>query len=112
MRGEIWDIAVDIRVGSPTYGAWVSRTLTDAPGQALYVPPGFAHGFCALTDGAELAYKVTALYDPTDEAGIRWDDPALQIPWPVAAPLLSAKDVQLPTLLEAQAQGLLPHYAP
>jgi dTDP-4-dehydrorhamnose 3,5-epimerase len=107
-RGEVWDVAVDVRVGSPTFGRWMSRTLTERPGEALFIPPGFAHGFCALTDGAELIYKVTTPYDATDDFGVRWDDPALGIPWPVPAPLLSAKDVQLPSLAEAERLGELP----
>ncbi len=112
LRGEIWDVVVDVRVGSPTYGRWVGMTLTEAPGTALYVPEGFAHGFCALTDDAEVLYKCTAAYDPADEAGVRWDDPALAIAWPVRAPRLSAKDAALPTLAEAAAADRLPRWTP
>lgn len=103
--GKVWDVAVDLRPWSPTFGRWVAVELTDEPGTALFIPEGFAHGFCALTERADLAYKCTAPYDPTDDLGVRWDDPALAIPWPVRDPSVSPKDAAQPTLAEAQAAG-------
>jgi len=90
--GEIWDVAVDIRPGSPTFGRWHAVTL-DAESQAqLYVPVGFAHGFCVTSDVAEVQYKVSNPYDPTTELTIAWDDPDLGVAWPVRDPVLSARD--------------------
>lgn len=107
--GRIWDVAVDVRVGSPTFGRWVGLELDDAPGTALYIPAGFAHGFCVLTASADVAYLCSAPYDPADDWGVAFDDPALGIPWPVTAPITSAKDRQHPTLAEAAAMpGRLP----
>lgn len=101
LRGEIYDVAVDIRKGSPTYGRWVSTTLTDRTPAAVFVPPGFAHGFCVLSDGADVLYKCTEEYAPELDRGIRWDDPDLAIPWPTTAPILSPRDAKWPTLDEA-----------
>lgn len=98
--GEVVDVAVDIRVGSPTYRQWVSVHLSAENGKMVYVPPGFAHGFCVLSDEAGLAYKVTQEYDPQAESGIRWNDPEIGIEWPVADPIVSAKDAVLPSLAE------------
>ena len=109
VRGEVWDVAVDIREGSPTFGRWFGMTLSEARRQLLWIPPGFAHGFCVLSESADFLYKCTALYDPADDRGIRWDDPALGIEWPIADPILSAKDRALPSL--AQAAGALPAWA-
>ena len=92
VRGEIWDVAVDIRRDSPTFGQWVGETLSEANRKQLYVPPGCAHGFCVLSDAAIVHYKCTDFYDPADEVGIAYDDPALAISWPVSHPLLSPKD--------------------
>src|SRR6478736_8931448 len=100
VRGEIWDIAVDIRPGSPTFGKWAAATLSETNHHQLWVPPGFAHGFCVVSEEAEVEYKCTELYDRADEIGVRWDDPSLCIEWPVKTPLLSAKDLALPTLAE------------
>jgi dTDP-4-dehydrorhamnose 3,5-epimerase len=111
-RGAVWDVAVDVRIGSPTFGRWTGVTLTDEPGAALYIPPGFAHGFCALDDDSELIYKCTAAYDAADDRGVLWNDPVIGIEWPAGAPHLSAKDVNLPTLAEAEALGFLPRYVP
>lgn len=99
--GEIFDVAVDIRRGSPTYGRWVGVTLSAENHCLLYVPVGFAHGFCVLSAEADVVYRVTAEYAPAYDRGIRWDDPALGIAWPVSAPLLSPKDAQWPGLAEA-----------
>ena len=92
VSGEIWDVAVDIRRDSPTFGKWVGETLSEANRKQLYIPPGCAHGFCVLSDIAIVHYKCTTFYDPGDEVGIAYDDPALAIPWPVTQPLLSPKD--------------------
>ncbi len=102
LRGEIYDVAVDIRRGSPTYGRWAAVRLSEADHTMLYVPPGFAHGFCVLSEGADVLYKCTEEYDPALDRGIRWDDPDLGIPWPVPDPVLSEKDRALPRLWEAE----------
>jgi dTDP-4-dehydrorhamnose 3,5-epimerase len=101
VRGEIFDVAVDIRRGSPTFGRWVGERLSDDDFFQLWVPPGFAHGFCVLSEIAEVEYKCTALYDRDDEIAIAWDDPEIAIDWPVAEPILSAKDLAALTLAEA-----------
>lgn len=92
IAGEIWDVAVDVRPGSPTFGKWTAVTLSAANFAQLYVPPGCAHGFCVLSAEAQVEYKCTELYDPADEMGIAYNEPALAIPWPVADPLLSTRD--------------------
>ena len=92
IRGAIFDVAVDIRRGSPTFLRWVGATLSGENFRQLYVPPGFAHGFCVMSDIAEVEYKCTELYQPSDELCIIWNDPAIAIDWPVAAPLLSERD--------------------
>ncbi|MEZ4590093.1 MAG: dTDP-4-dehydrorhamnose 3,5-epimerase [Chloroflexota bacterium] len=99
--GEIFDVAVDIRRGSPTFGQWVGEVLSAENGRLLYVPPGFAHGFCVLSETADLLYKTTAYYHPASDRGIIWNDAQIGIVWPIAQPLLSAKDAQLPPLAEA-----------
>lgn len=100
-RGEIFDVAVDIRKGAPTYGQWIAQVLSAENGCMLYVPPGFAHGFCALSEEADVMYKVTAEYAPELDRGIVWNDPAIGIAWPIAEPILSAKDARLPRLEDA-----------
>lgn len=99
--GSIWDVAVDIRKGSPTYGTWVAAELSLANGLAVYVPPGFAHGYCVTSERAAIVYKVTADYAPELERGIIWNDPTLAISWPVSTPVLSPRDARLPRLEEA-----------
>lgn len=94
VEGEIWDVAVDVRVGSPTFGRWVAEWLSAENFRQLYVPPGCAHGFCVTSESAQVEYKCTALYDPTDEVGIAYDDPTLAIPWPIEQPMLSNRDRQ------------------
>jgi dTDP-4-dehydrorhamnose 3,5-epimerase len=101
IRGEIFDVAVDIRKGSPTYGRWVSATLSDTNHRMLYVPVGFAHGFCVLSEEAGLVYHITAEYAQELEVGVLWNDPAIGIEWPISDPLLSQRDTQLPLLQEA-----------
>jgi dTDP-4-dehydrorhamnose 3,5-epimerase len=98
VRGEIFDVAVDIRPGSPTFGHHVAARLSEENFHQLFVPPGFAHGFCVLSEVAEVEYKCTALYDGKDEIGVRWDTAG--IAWPVERPLLSPKDAALPSLDE------------
>jgi dTDP-4-dehydrorhamnose 3,5-epimerase len=104
VSGEIFDVAVDIRPGSSTFGKWTAATLSAENFRQMFVPPGFAHGFCVLSDSAEIIYKCTDFYDPKDEIGLRWNDPAVGIAWPVNDPLLSAKDAALPTLAELRAR--------
>lgn len=99
--GEIFDVAVDIRRGSPTFGQWVGEILSAENGRLLYVPPGFAHGFCVLSETADLIYKTTNYYHPESEKGILWNDPQIGVAWPIVEPLLSARDQSLPTLAEA-----------
>ena len=92
VAGEIFDVAVDIRRGSPTFGRWVAARLSAENFRQLYIPPGFAHGFCVVSEVAQVEYKCTELYDAADEIGIAWNDPTLAIAWPVREPLLSDKD--------------------
>ncbi|MEJ2733362.1 MAG: dTDP-4-dehydrorhamnose 3,5-epimerase [Anaerolineae bacterium] len=101
LQGEIFDVAVDIRHGSPTYGRWVGERLSGQNGRMLYVPVGFAHGFCALSDRADVLYMVTDEYAPECDRGLLWNDPDIGIDWPITTPILSAKDAQLPTLRQA-----------
>jgi dTDP-4-dehydrorhamnose 3,5-epimerase len=92
IEGEIWDIAVDLRRGSATFGKWAAETLSAENFRQLYVPAGCAHGFCVLSPTTQVLYKCTELYDPADEIGIAYDDPDLAIPWPVENPILSDRD--------------------
>jgi len=98
--GKIFDVGVDIRQGSPTYGKWVGERLSAENKRMLYIPPGFAHGFCVLDELAEVLYKTTEEYSLEHDAGIRWNDPEIGIQWPIEHPILSAKDAALPTLRE------------
>ncbi len=104
IAGAVFDVAVDIRPGSADFGRWVGAELSAANRHLLWVPPGFAHGFCVLSEQADVLYKCTTHYVPADERAIRWDDPQLAIDWPLAgqAPLLSAKDAAAPTLAAAE----------
>lgn len=101
VRGRIWDVAVDIRRGSPHFGRWVAAELSEENKYMLYIPEGFAHGFVALED-SDVLYKCTSEYDPALDRGIIWNDPDIGIPWPVKDPLLSAKDSKLPRLRDAE----------
>jgi len=98
LQGEIFDVFVDLRPGSPGFGRWQGVVLSDQNKQMLYVPPWCAHGFCVLSDEAHIRYKVTAEYAPEAEAGIIWDDPDLAIQWPLTEPILSPRDQTWPTL--------------
>lgn len=101
IRGEIFDVVVDLRQGSPTYACWVSTVLSDHNKYLLYIPKGFAHGFAVLSEAADVIYKVTEEFSPEHDAGIAWDDPEIAIQWPDACPVLSAKDAALPRLRDA-----------
>lgn len=102
VRGRIFDVAVDLRRGSPTRGRWVGVVLDGRDGSLLWVPPGFAHGYCVLSSEADVAYGVTSEYAPRLDRGIRWNDPEIGVEWPVADPALSEKDRALPLLSEAE----------
>lgn len=99
-RGEILDVAVDLRRNSPTYGQWEAHVLDDIKHRQLFVPIGFGHGFAVLSEVADVAYQVSSYYDPTTEAGIAWNDPAVGVDWQVTDPLLSERDKNAPTLAE------------
>ena len=102
--GEVFDVAVDVRRGSPTYGQWEAVTLSEENHRQFYIPPGFAHGFCVLSDSALFSYKCTALYAPEHEVSIRWDDPDIGIEWPMDSPILSAKDQAAVRLCDLPAE--------
>jgi dTDP-4-dehydrorhamnose 3,5-epimerase len=104
--GEVFDVVVDVRAGSPTFGRWFGASLNGENQHQLYVPPGFAHGFCALRDNTLFSYKCTELYHRETELGVRWDDPDLAIEWPVVGPAVSEKDGRLPRLREIPAERL------
>jgi dTDP-4-dehydrorhamnose 3,5-epimerase len=97
-RGEVFDVAVDIDPASKTFGRWVGVHLSDENHRQLWIPPGYAHGFVVLSDVADFEYKCTALYHPGDEIGLIWNDPHVNIDWPISDPLISEKDARLPTL--------------
>jgi dTDP-4-dehydrorhamnose 3,5-epimerase len=105
VRGAIWDVAVDVRHGSPSFGKWAAAELSAENWQQLWVPVGFLHGYCTLTEVTEVIYKVTGPYDRSAERGVIWNDPDLALPWPVppGQALLSAKDLELPRLAECPA---------
>ena len=111
LEGEVYDVAVDIRHGSPTFGQWAGVMLTAENHRHFWIPEGFAHGFCVLSAHATFTYQCTALYDPQADAGIRWSDPEIGIDWPIAEPTLSDKDGKAPRLAEVGA-GRLPTYSP
>ncbi len=110
IEGEVFDVAVDVRVGSPTFGQWVGVTLSSDNKRQLYIPPGFAHGFCVTSDRALFSYKCTDYYLGENELGIAWDDDDVEIEWPVDAPLLSDKDRANPKLRDIP-RDRLPRYA-
>jgi dTDP-4-dehydrorhamnose 3,5-epimerase len=100
LSGKIWDVAVDIRPDSPTFGRWEAVELDGESHQQLFIPVGFAHGFCVLSDEAIVQYKVSAPYDPLLERSILWNDPFLSVPWPIQHPILSDRDQKSPLFLE------------
>lgn len=110
VEGTIFDVAVDIRVGSPTFGRWVGYELSEESFHQLWVPPGFAHGFCVVSESVQVEYKCTDLYDPDDELTVLWNDPEIGVEWPVGEPILSPKDQAASTLAELAAAGKLPVY--
>jgi dTDP-4-dehydrorhamnose 3,5-epimerase len=109
LEGEVFDVAVDVRVGSPTFGQWEGVTLSSENKRQLYVPPGFAHGFCVLSERAMFSYKCSDFYAARSEIGVAWDDPEIGIEWPIQSPRLSDKDQQNRRLQDIPADTL-PHY--
>lgn len=107
--GRVWDVAVDIRVGSPTFGRHAAAELSDDNFRQLWIPPGFAHGFCVLSEAADFEYKVTAPYRREGEIAVSWNDPELAVPWPLETPVLSERDASAPPL--AALRDRLPRYA-
>jgi len=99
-RGEIFDVAVDLRRGSPTYGQWEGHVLDDRAHRQLFVPAGFGHGFAVLSDVADVSYLLSSVYEPSTEAGIAWNDPDVGVEWPISEPLLSERDKSAPRLAE------------
>jgi dTDP-4-dehydrorhamnose 3,5-epimerase len=109
VEGSVWDVAVDIRVGAPTFGQWVGAEISAESGQQLFIPEGFAHGFVVLTEVVQIEYKCSDVYVPEDQLTLRWDDPQLAIAWPLkGAPILSDKDQSAPLLKDLM--HLLPRY--
>ena len=109
LDGEVYDVAVDIRRGSPTFGQWAGVMLTAENHRHFWIPEGFAHGFCVVSEFATFSYQCTDLYDAKADGGIRWNDPAIGIDWPISAPLLSDKDGKAPLLADV-APDRLPEY--
>jgi dTDP-4-dehydrorhamnose 3,5-epimerase len=112
LQGEVFDVAVDVRRGSPTFGRWHGITLSDENKRQFWVPPGFAHGFCVTSETALFSYKCTELYAPQHEMSIRWDDPTLAIDWPVTAPQVAEKDRLAPLFTDIDPARLLPFVTP
>ncbi len=104
--GAVFDVAADVNPDSPTYGQWVGVELSEENHRQLWIPPGYAHGFCVLSDIADFQYKCTALYHPESDGGVLWNDPVLAIDWPIVNPILSEKDKALPKLSEAKRSQL------
>ncbi|MCI0507729.1 MAG: dTDP-4-dehydrorhamnose 3,5-epimerase [Gammaproteobacteria bacterium] len=111
-RGEVFDVVVDIRVGSPTFGQWYGAVLNDNNHRQMYIPPGLAHGFAVLSETVDFVYKCTDYYHPEDEKGLLWNDPVIGIDWQINQPLLSEKDRNNKTLAELKAGNELPLYLP
>jgi dTDP-4-dehydrorhamnose 3,5-epimerase len=112
LAGEVYDVAVDIRTGSPTFGRWAAAVLTADNKRHFWVPEGFAHGFCVLSEAAIFTYQCTALYDPAADAGIRWNDGEIAVDWPVSEPQLSSKDAKAPFLADIAPDRLPVYHAP
>lgn len=106
LQGEVFDVVVDIRQGSPTFGKWAGAMLSAENKRQMYIPPGFAHGFCVLSEQALFAYKCTEFYCPQQEGAVRWDDPDIAIAWPLQAVSLSKKDAVAPRLVDIEPQRL------
>ncbi len=102
ISGQIYDVVVDVRKGSPSYGKWLAEVLSSQNRKMLYIPAGFAHGFCVMSDSADVIYYCTKEYSTKDERGILWNDPKLDIKWPAGEPIISEKDAQLPILKNAE----------
>ncbi|WCE05178.1 dTDP-4-dehydrorhamnose 3,5-epimerase [Pseudoxanthomonas sp. JBR18] len=111
LEGEVYDVAVDVRRGSPTFGQWAAVILSAENKRQMWIPEGFAHGFAVLSDRALFSYMCTNVYDKAADAGIRWDDPAIGVDWPVGDPQLSEKDAKAPLLADV-AEDRLPIYTP
>jgi dTDP-4-dehydrorhamnose 3,5-epimerase len=111
LEGEVYDVAVDIRRDSPTFGRWAGAVLSADNHRHFWIPEGFAHGFCVLSEAATFMYQCTAHYDRAGDAGIRWNDAAIGIDWPISAPLLSDKDARAPFLEDVPAERLPPFVA-
>jgi len=109
LSGQVFDVVVDIRVGSPTFGQWESYVLSDANHRQIYILPGFAHGYCVTSETAIFSYKCTDFYNPATESGIIWNDPDLNIDWPIKEPVLSPKDAAYPRFKDLP-QDKLPHF--
>lgn len=107
MRGTVWDVAVDVRRGSPHFGKWEGVLLSEENKRQLWVPPGFAHGFCVVSESADFFYKCTDVYAPDCESTVQWNDPAIGVKWPLTAPILSSRDAQAAPLKD---QTRLPSY--
>ena len=110
ISGEIFDVAVDIRLGSPTFGKWFGRTLRSTDPWSIWIPAGYAHGFCVVSDVADVVYKCTDVYVPDDERGVHWADAGIGIQWPTRTPIVSTRDERLPDLDSRRTD--LPQYAP
>lgn len=110
MEGEVFDVAVDVRMGSPEFGAWEGVTLSCENKRQLYIPPGFAHGFCVVSEQALFSYKCTDFYSAQNELGVAWNDETIGIEWPIDAPILSDKDLANPKLRDISPDRL-PRYA-
>lgn len=106
--GTVLDVVVDIRLSSPTFGKAITIEMSDASPRQVYIPPGFAHGFCVLSETAGFVYKCTDYYHPAGERGILWSDPDLEIPWPIQEPLLSPKDLEYPLLKNITKENIFP----
>ena len=111
LRGRVFDVAVDLRLGSATFGRWFGAELSDSGPRQIYMPPGFAHGFCVLSEMADLHYKVSRYYDRADEGGLLWNDPDIGIEWPIKPASVSARDAAYPRLRDL-APAALPHHPP
>jgi dTDP-4-dehydrorhamnose 3,5-epimerase len=109
LRGRVFDVGVDVRIGSPDFGKWSGTELSDENGFQLYIPPGFAHGFVTLSDDVVFSYKCTTRYAPEAERTVRWNDPSIAVPWPCNAPVIGPKDASAPLLAEIPPE-LLPVY--